>query len=331
MAGEVWVFAEQRNNVIQDVSVELLNPGRKIADELGVNLCSVLLGHNLGNLPDELIEYGADRVYVVEHPLLAIYQSDAYTHVLSELCRRYSPDVLLVGATFIGMDLAPRVAARLRTGLSAHIVGLEVDKETKLLKQIVPGFGGGVMAVVTCPKTKPQMATVRPGVFTKPEKSPGREGEVVKVEVPIDESMIKAKTIKMVQERPAGKQLEEAEVVIGIGMGACNPEIMRHVGELAKILGAAIGGTRPAVDEGYIKEDQMIGVSGKTVRPQLHIALGISGAMQYMTGVMGSKVILSINRDPNAPIFQMSDIGIVGDLKDVLPKLVEELKKRLGV
>ena len=328
MKGEVWVFIEQRNNIIQDVSIELLNPGRDIASALNVPLAGVLLGENVEKLANEIISYGADKVYIVDNNLLSIYQSDAYTYVLTQLCKKYNPDILLVGATYIGMDLAPRVAARLRTGLSAHIVGLEIDKETGLLKQIVPGFGGGVMAVVTCPKTKPQMATVKPGVFMKPQKVE-REGQIIKEDMEIPKNIIKAKTIKLIQEKPVGRRLEESDIIIGIGMGACNPEIMKYVNELAELLGAAIGGTRPAVDEGYIKEDQMIGVSGKTVRPKLHIALGISGAMQYMTGVLDSKVILSVNKDPNAPIFEMSDIGIVGDLKKVLPILIEELKQYL--
>ena len=328
--GEVWVFAEQRNGILQDVSIELLNPGRKIADTLNTKLSAILLCSKTGNLADELISYGADKIYVVENKLLEYYQSDLYTYVIAKLCEEYKPEVLLIGATYIGMDFAPRVAARLKTGLSAHIIGLEIDPKTKLLKQIVPGFGGGVLAVVTCPNTKPQMATVRPGVFTKPEKR-GREGEIVKVDIPLTEDIIKAKTLKMVQEIPKGKKLEEAEVVIGIGRGACKSEIMKNVYELAEILGAAIGGTRPALDEGYIKEDQMIGVSGKTVRPKLHIALGVSGAMQYMSGVLDSKVILAINKDPNASIFKLSDIGIVGDLKEVLPILIEELRKYLGL
>lgn len=330
MAGEVWVFIEQRENIIQDVSIELLNPGREIADSLGTSLAGVILGHNIKELSSEVISYGADKVYVVEDELLRLYQSDAYTYVLAELCRKYKPDILLIGATYIGMDLAPRVAARLKTGLSAHIVGLEVDRETGLLKQIVPGFGGGVMAVVTCPKTKPQMATVKPGVFTKPGKR-DREGEVIEEDIKVPPDIVKSKTIKLVQKRPVGKRLEDSDIIIGIGLGACNPEIIKYVNELAEILGAAIGGTRPAVDEGYIKEDQMIGVSGKTVRPQLHIALGISGAMQYMTGVLDSKVILSINKDPNAPIFKISDIGIVGDLKKVLPILIKELREYLRI
>jgi electron transfer flavoprotein alpha subunit len=325
MPGEVWVYAECRDGRLMDVSIELLGGGRRLADKAKASLASIILTDNVGSLANELISYGADKVYVVEHPLLKTYQSDLYTDALSEAVSKYNPEILLIGATSIGMDLAPRVAARLKTGLSAHVVGLDID-EHGILKQVVPGFGGGVMAVVTCPKARPQMATVRPGVLPKPEKT-DRRGEIIAVNVKISEDRIKAKTLKIVEEKPLGKPLEEAEIVVGVGLGGCKPDTFNLIKELAETLGAAIGGTRPAVDEGYITENQMIGQSGKTVRPKIHIALGASGAMQYMVGVMDSKTIVAVNKDPNAPIFKMCDIGIVGDLNDVLPILIEEIRQ----
>jgi electron transfer flavoprotein alpha subunit len=325
MPGEVWVYAECRSGRLMDVSIELIGGGRRIADKIKAQLASIILTDNVGYLANDLISYGVDKVYTVEHPLLKLYQSDLYTDIICKAVLQYSPEILLIGATSIGMDLAPRVAARLKTGLSAHVVGLDVD-EYGVLKQIVPGFGGGVMAVVTCPKAKPQMATVRPGVLAKPEKTI-RRGEIISIKAEISEEMIKARTLEIIEEKPLGKPLEEAEIVVGVGLGGCKPDTFNLIKELAETLGAAIGGTRPAVDEGYIKEDQMIGQSGKTVRPKIHIALGASGAMQYMVGVMDSKTIIAVNKDPNAPIFKMCDVGIVGDLNDVLPRLIEEIKK----
>ncbi|MEM1545702.1 MAG: electron transfer flavoprotein subunit alpha/FixB family protein [Candidatus Methanomethylicia archaeon] len=325
MSGEVWVYAECRSGRLMDVSIELINGARKIADKIKSSTASIILTDNVGQLADELISYGVDKVYVVEHPLLRLYQNDLYTDIICEAVLKYNPEILLIGATSIGMDLAPRIAARLKTGLSAHIVGLDID-ENGILKQIVPGFGGGVMAVVTCPKARPQIATVRPGVLAKPEKT-SKKGEIINFKTEISEEKIKARTLEIVEEEPLGKPLEEAEIVVGVGLGGCKPETFKLIRDLAETLGAAIGGTRPAVDEGYIKEDQMIGQSGKTVRPKIHIALGVSGAMQYMVGVMDSKTIIAVNKDPNAPIFKMCDIGIVGDLNDVLPILLEEIKQ----
>ena len=325
MPGEVWVYAECRGGELMDVCIELIGGARRIADKIKSLVASIILTDSIGSLANELISYGVDRVYVVEHPLLRLYQSDLYTDIICRAVQQYNPEILLIGATSIGMDLAPRVAARLKTGLSAHIVGLDVD-ESGILRQIVPGFGGGVMATVTCPKAKPQIATVRPGVLAKPEKT-SRRGEITTIKTEISEEEIRAKTLEVVEEKPLGKPLEEAEIVIGVGLGGCRPETFKLIGDLAETLGAAIGGTRPAVDEGYIREDQMIGQSGKTVRPRIHIALGVSGAMQYMVGVMDSGIIIAVNKDPNAPIFKMCDVGIVGDLNDVLPILIEEIKQ----
>lgn len=325
MFGEVWVYAECREGKLLDVSIELLEGGRKLADKIKVPLASLLITDNIGNMASELISYGSDKVYFIEHPLLKLYQSDLYTDILAKAIVKYNPEVLLIGATSIGMDLAPRVAARIKTGLSAHIVGLDIN-EQGILRQIVPGFGGGVMAVVTCPKTRPQIATVRPGVLAKPEKRE-KSGDILPINVDVDERKLKAKTLMIVEERPMFKQLEEAEIVIGVGLGACKPGTFKLVEELAEISGAALGGSRPAFDEGYIKDNQMIGQSGRTVRPKLFMSLGASGAMQYVVGFMDSKVIVAINKDESAPIFKMCDIGIVGDLNEILPALIEEVKQ----
>jgi len=322
----VWIFAEQRKGKLLDVSLELLGGGRELANKLGVDLSAILFGHDVSKLAKELIAYGADNIYLISHPLLEFYQSDAYAKVMTDLVNQHKPEILLVGATAIGMDLAPRVAVKLETGLSAHVVKLEID-EKRQLRQIMPGFGGKVMAVVVCPNRRPQMTTVRPGVFRKPARDESRRGDIVKVEVDITEDDLRARTIRMVEEKPREKPLEGAEIVVAGGWGMRAVGGFKPVRELAELLGASVGGTRPALDEGWIVEEQMIGQSGKTVRPKLYIGLGISGEMHHTVGILDSEVIVAVNNDENAPIFQVADVGIVGDLRDVLPHLLKEFER----
>jgi len=322
----VWIFAEQRKGKLLDVSLELLGGGRELANKLGVDLSAILFGHDVSKLAKELIAYGADNIYLINHPLLEFYQSDAYAKVMTDLVNQHKPEILLVGATAIGMDLAPRVAVKLETGLSAHVVKLEID-EKRQLRQIMPGFGGKVMAVVVCPNRRPQMTTVRPGVFRKPARDESRRGDIVKVEVDITEDDLRARTIQLVEEKPKEKPLEGAEIVVAGGWGMRAVGGFKPVRELAELLGASVGGTRPALDEGWITEEQMIGQSGKTVRPKLYIGLGISGEMHHTVGILDSEVIVAVNNDENAPIFQVADVGIVGDLRDVLPHLLKEFER----
>jgi len=322
----IWVFAEQRKSKLMEVSLECLGGGKQLAEKLDIDLSAVLIGYNVEELGRELIAYGADNVYMIDHPLLGIYQSDAYAKVTADLIHEHKPEIFLLGATSIGMDLAPTVAAMLNTGLSAHVTGLEVD-EKRQLRQIVPGFGGKVMAVVVCPNHRPQMATVRLGVFKKPMRDESRRGNIVKVEVDITEDDLRDKTIRMVEEKPKEKPLEGAEIVVAGGWGMRAVGGFKPVRELAELLGASVGGTRPALDEGWIVEEQMIGQSGKTVRPKLYIGLGISGEMHHTVGILDSEVIVAVNNDENAPIFQVADVGIVGDLREVLPRLLKEFEK----
>ncbi len=327
MTGDVWVFTEQRNGRLLEVSFELLGGGRKIAEKLNVSLVAVMFGFNVENLAKELISYGADKVYLVENPALNVYQHDVYAKVLTDLAVKHKPEVLLLGATSVGRDLAPRVAAKLKTGLCAHITDLVVG-EDGILRQVVPGFGGNVMAVVTCPKTKPQMATVRPGVFRKLEKDENRKGEIEKVSVDVDLEKLPIVTLKMVEEPPKEKPIEQAEVIVAAGWGVRSKESFKLVQELANVLGAGLGGTRPILDEGLIHESQMIGQSGKIVRPKLYVGVGVSGEMHHTIGILNSDIIVAINNDPNAPIFEFVDIGIVGDANEVLPILIEKLRKK---
>ena len=322
----VWVFVEQRKGKLMEVSLECLGGGKQLAEKLDTDLSAVLVGHNIEESARELVTYGVDNVYVVDHPLLGMYQSDAYAKVVSDLICEHKPEILLLGATSIGMDLAPTVAAMINTGLSAHVTWLEVD-EKRQLRQIVPGFGGKVMAVVVCPNRRPQMATVRPGVFKKSMRNESRMGNIVKVDVDISEDDLRARTIEMIEEKPNEKPLEGAEIVVAGGWGMRAVGGFKPVRDLAELLGASIGGTRPAVDEGWIVEEQMVGQSGKTIRPKLYIGLGISGEMHHTVGILDSEVIVAVNKDENAPIFQVVDVGIVGDLREILPCLVKEIKK----
>lgn len=325
---EVWVWAETRGGKIARVSLELLGKGADLARGLSGKLAAVLIGNDLAEMSRELIAHGADKVYVITDPRLDYYQSDVYARLMADLIHKHQPEIVLLGATSLGKDLAPRVAARVKTGLTAHCVDLYLEQVAgrPQLAQVVPGWGGNIMLKIVCPEKRPQMATVRPGVLEKPERDETRRGEVIQVAAKIRDEDFKARTIEMVEEKVVGVSLEEAEVVVAAGWGQCSAGGIEPAKELAGILGGALAGTRPVVDKGEISEEQLIGQSGKTVSPRLFISLGASGAMHFTTGFLKSKVILAVDRNPEAPIFQSCDIGIVGDLNEVLPCLMAELK-----
>jgi len=322
----VLVFAEQRDGKLLDVGLELLGAGRQIADKLGQELAAVLLGHNVGALADELTIYGADKVYLADAPVLEVYRSDAYSLVLEELINKYKPAIFLVGGTSIGMDLAPTVAAKVNTGLSAHCVGLDVDEDGCLRSQ-VPAFGGSVMASIACPNHRPQMATVPPGFLKKPEKTE-KKAVIENIKVNITEENVRTKVIEVFSEEPTAKPLDQAETIIAGGYGIGSKENWKMLEELARELGGSVGATRPACDEGWaVQEEQMIGQSGKTVHPNLYIGAGISGVIHHLIGIQDSRVIVAINRDADAPIMKAADYAIVADYKDIIPALIEEYKK----
>jgi electron transfer flavoprotein alpha subunit len=322
----VWMFAEQRHAKLMGSSLEILGGGRKIADKLNTMLAAVLFGYGVENLAKELIAYGADKIYVADNSLLSVYQSEAYSTILADLIRQSNPEILLLSATAIGRDLAPTVAAKVKTGLTADCVELDVNEQRQLL-QIVPAFGGNVMATIICPKHKPQMATVRPGVMKSLERDESRHGEITKVSTSVRKEDMKIRIVEVVTEKPRVLPIEGADVVVAGGWGVGSTENWKLLEELAEVLGGAVGATRPAVDEKWALEDQMIGVGGKTVRPKLYIGAGISGALQHTVGIQDSKVIVAINKDPNAPIFKGADFGITGDLCEIIPCLVNEIKK----
>jgi electron transfer flavoprotein alpha subunit len=324
---DLWVFAEQRHGRLMNVSRELLGGARTLADRLRVRLGAVLLGSGLENASQELVAYGADTVYVADNTLLEHYRSEAYSSILADLINLHHPDILLLGSTSIGRDLAPKTAARVSTGLTADCVKLDLDEEGILL-QIVPAFGGKVMAEVVCPKHRPQMATIRPGVLKSLQPDSNRSGQIVNIPVSMKEDEIKVKILEIREETKTTLPLESAEVVVTGGYGVGSIEDWKLVENLADTLGGAVGATRPPVDEGWAFEEQMIGQSGKTVKPNLYVGLGISGAMQHVVGVQDSRFIVVINNDPTAPIFEFADVGIVADLREFVPHVIEEMKQR---
>jgi len=323
----VWVFAEQRNGEIRGVVYELLARGRSLADALKAELSAVCLGHEVDDV-NSLIAHGADKIYLVDSPELANNQEDLLTQQLVELIQQHRPEIVLAGATALGRAFVPRVAAALPTGLSADCIGLDIDAEKRLLLQTKPTFGGNIMAVITCPEARPQMATVRPHVFSRREPDGGRKGEIIKIDFKRESITSRTKLIDFIEEVAETVRIEEADVIVAGGRGLEKAENFEMLNELASVMGAAVGATRAAVDEGWVAYSHQIGQTGKTVCPGLYIAVGISGALQHTVGMQTSGCIVAINDDPNAPIFEVATYGIVGDLFQVVPLLIEKLKKR---
>ncbi|HBT48370.1 MAG: Electron transfer flavoprotein alpha-subunit [Caldanaerobacter subterraneus] len=323
---DIWVFVEQREQKLMGVSLEILGEARRLADKKGVKACAVLVGYEVKGLAEELIKYGADVVYVIDHPLLKNYTTDAYTKVICDLANSLKPEVILYGATYIGRDLAPRIAARMQTGLTADCTALDID-ENGLLLQIRPAFGGNLIATIICPERRPQMATIRPGVMKKALMDEGRRGEVIEIKPVIEEKDIRTEIISIIKEARQKVNLEEADIIVSGGRGVGGPEGFKLIEELAEVLGGVVGASRAAVEAGWISSDHQVGQTGKTVRPKLYIACGISGAIQHIAGMGGAKTIVAINKNPDAPIFKIADYGIVGDLFKVIPALIEEVKE----
>ncbi|MCU0595295.1 MAG: electron transfer flavoprotein subunit alpha/FixB family protein [Desulfobacterota bacterium] len=325
-----WVFVEQSHGKPVRVSLELLGKGKELAEKLGVQLTAIVLGDALGSLPQELIACGAERVLVADDPMLKEYRTEVYADIVAGAVIERKPEVLIVGATPIGRDLAPRLSFRLNAGCTADCTGLDIDQENRLFVSTRPAFGGNVVATIICPNHRPQMATVRPGVMPLPEKDTARSGEVVPLKVQIKEEDIQVKILESVEAEGEGVAIEEAERVICVGMGGADAETFAMVRELAGLLYAEVGATRLAVETGLLTHDSQVGQTGKTIRPDLYMACGVSGAVQHTAGMTGSKLVIAINKDPKAEIFNYADFGIVGDLSKVLPAIIEELKALRG-
>ncbi|MEA4932031.1 MAG: acryloyl-CoA reductase electron transfer subunit beta [Lawsonibacter sp.] len=351
--GGVWVFCEQRQGKMMPTSFELISEGRKLADELGAKLYGLLLGNNIESLAKELGGYGADGVYVCDHPLLANYTTDGYTKVIGDLVHAYKPEVLLIGATNIGRDLGPRCAARLHTGLCADCTHLDIDvpkyqdflrsastlapeiidgikADDRNLKMTRPAFGGHLMATIICPRFRPAMATVRPGVMKKNtfDQAKADACQIIKPTVSLSESDMDTEVVEVVKAAKKLVDLIGADVVVSVGRGISKDVAggIKLAKELAEVLGGVVGGSRATIDSGWLSSDHQVGQTGKTVHPKIYVALGISGAIQHKAGMQDSECIIAVNKNDTAPIFEIADYGICGDLFKVTPMLIEAVK-----
>lgn len=342
----VWVFAEQRNGKLMNVALELIGEGHKLSREISedTKVCAVLVGDKVEALKDELFAYGADAVYLLEDALLGQYTTDGYAKVITDAINEYKPEIVLFGATHIGRDLAPRVAARLNTGLTADctrldvnvsnymdyleanttasLTGLDREDQSKGLKQTRPAFGGNLMATIITPNTRPQMATVRPGVMAKKEKVEGATGELVKVDVKLAASDINVEVLEVVKAAKEMVSLTDAKIICSGGRGLGGPEGFKLIEELAEAVGGVVGASRAAVDAGWIHPSHQVGQTGTTVKPEIYFACGISGAIQHLAGMQTSKIIIAINKDPECPMMKLADYAIEGDLKKVIPEII---------
>ncbi len=325
----VLVCGEVEDETISRITKELLGGGRKLADSLGEELGVLLLGSELGDAGKQAIAFGADKVYVIDDPLLASYHSDAYTTMVTKVCQQVNPSLLLLGQTDTGRDLAPRLASRLGGGLSTGCTELSIDPETKLLMQTRPVYGGNANAVYVTRSARPQIATVRPRSMQALERDDSRQGEVIPVETGIDSSVMRYKVVERVKEGAEGIKLEDAEVVVAGGRGIGSKENFNMLWKLAKLLGGTVGATRPPCEEGWVSTSLQIGQTAKVIGPDLYIAVAISGAMQHIATCLDSKIIVAMNKDPEASIFKVANYGIVGDYKEALPAFMEKCQELL--
>ena len=321
----VWVFAEQRDNKIMPVVIELIGEAKRLAAEIGCKVCTIICGHHIDQQANELIGYGVDEVYVADAPELKNYTTDAYTKVIYEAVMKYKPEILLLGATHIGRDLGPCIAVKCNTGLTADCTKLDIDPVDKKLMQTRPAFGGNLMATIVCENHRPQMATVRPGIMQKAEYVKKGKGKKIELKVSFEDGELREKVLKVVKSVREAVSLTDAKVVVSGGLGLGGPEGFELIKKLADRLGGVVGSSRAAVDAGWIAPSHQVGQTGTTVRPNLYIACGISGAIQHLAGMQDSKCIVAINKDENAAIFEVADYGIVGDLYKVIPAILNAL------
>lgn len=327
MSKDVFVFVEQRDNTIQKVGIELLGKARELADALGQNVVAMLLGSNIKDKADLLIRHGADKVIVIEDDMLAEYVTEPYAKAIFSIIKKYEPEIVIYGATSIGRDLAPRLAARIHTGLTADCTALAIDEESKNLLMTRPAFGGNLMATIVCEDFRPQMATVRPGVMKAMDSDENRKGEVIVENVEFTDADMNVTVKEILKVENKKKDITEASILVSGGRGLGGPEGFQPLQKLADVLGAEISSSRAAVDAGWVEKDRQVGQTGKTVRPELYFAMGISGAIQHLAGMEESDLIIAVNKNQNAPIFEVADLGIVGDINKVVPKLTEAIKK----
>jgi len=320
----VFVFVEQRDCHIQNVSLELIGKGKELAEKRNTDVTAVIVGKGVSSLTATLSHYGADNVIVIEDDRLERYMTEPYTKALFEVVQAKKPEIMLFGATSIGRDLAPRVSARVHTGLTADCTGLEIDEETGHLLMTRPAFGGNIMATIICKEFRPQMATVRPGVMQKLDEDKSKQSKVENFKVDFKDTDFNVEILEEVVETKKKIKIEDAKILVSAGRGFGSKENISIADDLARALGMAeVSGSRAAVDSGWLEKDRQVGQTGKTVRPNLYFALGISGAIQHLAGMEESDLIIAVNKNPDAPMFETADIGIVGDLNKVVPELTK--------
>ncbi|MDR1194102.1 MAG: electron transfer flavoprotein subunit alpha/FixB family protein [Peptococcaceae bacterium] len=327
MSKGIYVLAEQRDGEIQKVSFELIGEGVRLAAALGQQVTAVLLGAGFADQGETLLHYGADNVIIAEDPLLAEYMTEPYAKVLARIIRADQPEIFLFGATTIGRDLAPRVSARVHTGLTADCTKLEIEPESKLLAMTRPAFGGNIMATIICERHRPQMATVRPGVMKALAKDTARAGVVKRIDCGLTAADHNADILQVVKSSQKALDITEAKILVSGGRGLGSARGFEALRDLAEALGGEVSSSRANVDAGWIAKDRQVGQTGKTVRPDLYLACGISGAIQHVAGMEGSNLIIAINKNDTAPIFDVADLGIVGDLKVIVPKLTAAIRR----
>ncbi len=323
----LWVFIETEEGKAKSVGFELLTPGRELADKQNEKLVAVVIGQNVEGVAKEAIAYGADEILLVEGEEYYNYNTDTFAYALEELVKKYKPSTILIGATNNGRDIGPRVACRLKTGLTADCTNLGIDEESGNMAWTRPAFGGNLMATILCPNSRPQMGTVRPGVFKKSVKDEAKTGKIIREEIHLEADKVRTKLLERIKEVSESVNLEEAEIIVSGGRGVGSAENFSYIRDLAEALGGTVGASRAAVDAGWIPHAHQVGQTGKTVAPKIYIACGISGAIQHLAGMSGSDTIIAINKDEDAPIFEVADYGIVGDLFEVIPAFIEEIKK----
>ncbi|MBD3267867.1 4Fe-4S dicluster domain-containing protein [bacterium] len=326
---DVWVFVEQNDGKPHSVSWELLGKGRELADDLGVKLCAFVMGHHIKHLADEAFAYGAEHVYMIDHPELRHYRTRPYLQAGLKLIRAHKPEIVLMGATGLGRDLAGAMATELQTGLTADCTGLTISPNDRLLEQTRPAFGGNIMATILCDKHRPQMASVRPKVMAKPERMDGRTGELFTETLELADKDLITNVLDVISFETEGNvNVAASDIIVSGGRGMLAAENFQMLQELADLLGGVVGSSRGAVDAGWMPRSRQVGQTGKTVKPKLYIACGISGAIQHLVGMKTSDYIIAINKDKNAPIFEVAHLGIVGDVFEVIPKFIEQIKTK---
>ncbi|WP_066650084.1 electron transfer flavoprotein subunit alpha/FixB family protein [Christensenella timonensis] len=327
----VFVFAQQEDNKLTSVSLELVGKGKELAADLGTEVTAVVLGSDIGAMAEKLGRYGADNVILADDPALKVYMTEPYAHVLTEIIKAKKPEIVLYGATAIGRDLAPRVSARVHTGLTADCTGLEIDPETKNLRMTRPAFGGNIMATIICPDYRPQMATVRPGVMQRisPIES---QAKVENYPVNVPKESVNVEILDIIKKVSDKMDIQDAKILVSGGRGMGCPENFKLLEDLAEAFGGGttVSSSRACVDAGWVEKDRQVGQTGKTVRPDLYIACGISGAIQHLAGMEDSEVIIAINKDETAPIFEVADFGVVGDVTKILPLFTEQVKRAIA-